>query len=138
MSADKRAQGSQFGPVPEHRGQHRLHRGRHRPPRRGGAAVQRGRHTALQRRVDSGINYPGVISGVHTQAMDGDGFNQWAVDDAGGRMRMRLLASYSAAEIGLGHLIQQSATSAQRGAWRARASRPPPRAGPASGRARAC
>jgi type VI secretion system secreted protein VgrG len=68
--------------------------------------------------VDSGINHPGVISGVHTQAMDGDGFNQWAVDDASGQMRMRLLASYTAAEIGLGHLIQQSASSAQRGSWR--------------------
>jgi type VI secretion system secreted protein VgrG len=68
--------------------------------------------------VDSGINHPGVISGVHTQALDAQGFNQWAVDDASGQMRMRLLASYTAAEIGLGHLIQQSASSAQRGAWR--------------------
>ena len=31
---------------------------------------------------------------------------------------MRLLAGYTAAEVGLGHLIQQSAGSAQRGAWR--------------------
>jgi type VI secretion system secreted protein VgrG len=68
--------------------------------------------------VDSGINHPGVISGVHTHSLDGDGFNQWAVDDASGQLRMRLLASYTAAEIGLGHLIQQSASSAQRGAWR--------------------
>ena len=76
--------------------------------------------------VDSGINHPGVISGVHTHGLDGDGleadsvsqFNQWAIDDASGQMRMRLVASYSAAEIGLGHLIQQSSTSAQRGAWR--------------------
>ena len=79
---------------------------------------------------DCGINHPGVISGIHTQtnthSLDGDGpdassvsqFNQWAIDDASGQMRMRLLAGYTAAEIGLGHLIQQSATSAQRGAWR--------------------
>jgi type VI secretion system secreted protein VgrG len=68
--------------------------------------------------VDSGINHPGVISGVHTQALDGETFNQWAIDDASGQMRMRLLAGYTAAEISLGHLIQQSASSAQRGAWR--------------------
>jgi type VI secretion system secreted protein VgrG len=68
--------------------------------------------------VDSGINHPGVISGVHTHALDGETFNQWAVDDASGQMRMRLLAGYTAAEIGLGHLIQQSASSAQRGSWR--------------------
>ena len=79
---------------------------------------------------DCGINHPGVISGIHTQtnthSLDGDGpdassvsqFNQWAIDDASGQMRMRLLAGYTAAEIGLGHLIQQSASSAQRGAWR--------------------
>ena len=76
--------------------------------------------------VDSGVNHPGVISGVHTHGLDqgsgggggGGGFNQWVIDDASGQLRMRLLAGYTAAEVGLGHLIQQSAGSAQRGAWR--------------------
>lgn len=72
--------------------------------------------------IDSGINHPGVISGLHSHALDGSqgagGFNQWVIDDAAGQLRMRLLCSYSAAEVGLGHLIAQSAHSAQRGSWR--------------------
>ena len=71
--------------------------------------------------VDSGVNHPGVLSGLHSQALDGAGFNQWVLDDATGQLRMRLLSSYSAAQLGLGHLIQQGATAAggaQRGAWR--------------------
>jgi type VI secretion system secreted protein VgrG len=68
--------------------------------------------------VDSGVNHPGVISGLHSQTMDGAGFNQWVLDDATGQMRMRLLCSYTAAQIGLGHLIQQGASGANRGAWR--------------------
>lgn len=68
--------------------------------------------------VDAGVNHPGVISGLHTHALDGGGFNQWVVDDATGQLRMRLLCSYTLAEVGLGHLIQQPAPGAQRGAWR--------------------
>ena len=68
--------------------------------------------------VDSGVNHPGVISGLHTQSLDASGFNQWVMDDASGQLRMRLLASYSSAELGLGHLIAQGAGSANRGAWR--------------------
>ena len=68
--------------------------------------------------VDSGINHPGVISGLHSHHLDGGGFNQWVVDDASGQLRMRLHASYAAAEVGLGHLISQAGSSAQRGAWR--------------------
>ena len=68
--------------------------------------------------VDSGVNHPGVIDGIHSQALDGDGFNQWVLDNATGQLRMRLHASYTAAELGLGHLIQQGASSAQRGGWR--------------------
>ncbi len=68
--------------------------------------------------VDSGVNHPGVISGLHSQRLDGAGFNQLALDDAPGQLRARLHASHASAELGLGHLIQQSADSAQRGAWR--------------------
>jgi type VI secretion system secreted protein VgrG len=67
---------------------------------------------------DSGVNHAGVVSGTHTRTLDGAGFNQWVVDDATGQLRMRLLSSYTAAEVGLGHLIQQRAESAQRGPWR--------------------
>jgi type VI secretion system secreted protein VgrG len=68
--------------------------------------------------VDSGLNHPGVISGVHTHSLDQSSFNQWVIDDASGQLRMRLLAGYTNAELGLGHLIQQSSGSANRGAWR--------------------
>ncbi|NRF69454.1 type VI secretion system tip protein VgrG [Aquincola sp. S2] len=68
--------------------------------------------------VDSGVNHPGVLSGLHSHALDGAGYNQWVIDDATGQLRMRLLCSYTLAEVGLGHLIQQSAGSAQRGSWR--------------------
>ena len=68
--------------------------------------------------VDSGVNHPGVISGVHTHHLDNGSYNQWVIDDASGQLRMRLLAGYTTAELGLGHLIQQSPSSAQRGAWR--------------------
>ena len=66
---------------------------------------------------DSGVNHPGVISGMQTRSLDGSGFNQWVIDDATGQLRMRLLTSYTAAEVGLGHLIEQG-QGAQRGSWR--------------------
>lgn len=68
--------------------------------------------------IDSGVNHSGVISGWHTHSLDQSGFNQWVVDDATGQLRMRLACSYTAAEVGLGHLIAQNAASAQRGSWR--------------------
>ena len=79
--------------------------------------------------VDSGVNHSGVISGWHTHSLDSPGggggsagstggFNQWVLDDATGQLRMRLACSYTAAEVGLGHLIAQRPASAQRGAWR--------------------
>ncbi|WP_396267987.1 type VI secretion system Vgr family protein [Ideonella sp.] len=68
--------------------------------------------------VDSGVNHPGTLSGIHSHSLDQSGFNQWVLDDATAQVRMRLMCSYSAAEVGLGHLIQQAAHTAQRGAWR--------------------
>lgn len=67
---------------------------------------------------ESGVNHPGVISGLHAPTLDGGGFNQWVVDDAAGQLRTRLLSSQADSELSLGHLIQQNATSAQRGGWR--------------------
>ena len=68
--------------------------------------------------VDSGVNHPGVISGLHSHALDGAGFNQWVLDDAPGQLRMRLLSSYASSQLNLGHLIAQGGSSASRGAWR--------------------
>ena len=68
--------------------------------------------------VDSGVNHPGVISGLHTQRLDQGGYNQWVIDDASGQLRMRLVADYAGSELGLGYLIQQSGSSANRGSWR--------------------
>jgi type VI secretion system secreted protein VgrG len=68
--------------------------------------------------VDSGVNHPGVISGLHGHGLDGDGFNQWVIDDASGQLRMRLMSSHGNSQLNLGHLIQQGSQGAQRGAWR--------------------
>ncbi|MFT3721560.1 type VI secretion system Vgr family protein [Pseudorhodoferax sp.] len=68
--------------------------------------------------ADAGVNHPGVISGLHSHALDGAGYNQWVLDDATGQLRMRLASSHAGAQLNLGHLIQQPANSAQRGAWR--------------------
>jgi type VI secretion system secreted protein VgrG len=68
--------------------------------------------------VDSGVNHPGVISGLHSQTLDRAGFNQWVMDDATGQLRMRLLSSHAGSQLNLGHLIQQGSTGANRGAWR--------------------
>lgn len=70
--------------------------------------------------VESGANHPGTLSGWHSHGLDGEGINQWVVDDATGQLRMRL-ASQSAhspwSELSLGHLIGQGPQSSQRGAW---------------------
>lgn len=78
-----------------------LHNGQDRPPFAAG--------------VGSGVNHPGTLSGLHSPTLDRSGYNEWTVDDATGQLRMRLLASYTLAELGLGHLIQQAPAQAQRG-----------------------
>jgi len=67
-----------------------------------------------------GSNHPGVLAGWHADSLDRAGFNQWVIDDATGQCRMRLASQSSASpwsELSLGHLINQGARSAQRGAW---------------------
>ncbi len=70
--------------------------------------------------VDSGANRPGTLSGWQSETLDGEGLNQWVIDDATGQLRMRL-ASFSQgspwSELSLGHLIGQGARSSRRGAW---------------------
>jgi type VI secretion system secreted protein VgrG len=74
--------------------------------------------------IDSGANHPGTLSGWHNQHLDGQGANQWLIDDTGGQLRLRLLnysTSTGHSELTLGHIIQQSARggagNAQRGQW---------------------
>lgn len=66
--------------------------------------------------TDSGVNHPGVVSGLTVPTLDHTQLNQWVLDDATGQLRMRMATSAAAAELGLGHLIAQG-SSAQRGAW---------------------
>ncbi len=68
--------------------------------------------------VDSGANHAGVLSGIHSNNFDGDGFNQWQIDDSQAQLRMRLATSTAATQLNLGYLIQQPAGSAQRGNYR--------------------
>jgi hypothetical protein len=62
-------------------------------------------------------NHPGTQSGWHS-FNHADGYNQWLLDDAPGQVRSRLASSYAVSQLGLGHLVQQSADSAWRGSWR--------------------
>ncbi|MCX7277531.1 MAG: type VI secretion system Vgr family protein, partial [Burkholderiales bacterium] len=68
--------------------------------------------------LDSGINHSGVISGMHSQGLDGQGYNQWVVDDSTGQLRMRLGSSTAASQLNLGYLVSQAPNSAQRGSYR--------------------
>ncbi|MFW9616216.1 type VI secretion system Vgr family protein [Aquabacterium sp.] len=74
--------------------------------------------------VDAGANHGGVLSGWHSTHLDGQGANQWLLDDSAGQLRMRLVthgADLGWSELSLGHLVQQSgaggAGHAHRGAW---------------------
>ncbi|MCB4359477.1 type VI secretion system Vgr family protein [Quatrionicoccus australiensis] len=66
---------------------------------------------------EAGANHPGVLSGWMSHNHD-EGHNQWVTDDAPGQLRTRLASSEQASQLALGHLIQQPATEASRGAWR--------------------
>lgn len=68
--------------------------------------------------VDAGANHPGVLAGLHSRTLDGAHTQQWVVDDAPGQLRTRLATTHTGSELSLGHLINQSPSSAQRGAWR--------------------
>jgi type VI secretion system secreted protein VgrG len=68
--------------------------------------------------IDAAANHPGVLSGIHTHNFDGDGFNQWQLDDTQGQVRMRLATSQASTELNLGYLISQPVGSLQRGNYR--------------------
>lgn len=69
-------------------------------------------------------NHRGTLSGWHRPWLDGQGANQWLIDDAPGQLRMRLLSHGAAGghhELTLGHIVQHSPHGgqghAQRGHW---------------------
>ncbi|MNV03177.1 Phage-related baseplate assembly protein [compost metagenome] len=66
----------------------------------------------------SSANHAGVLSGWHSRALDGSGYNQWIADDAPGQVRTRLASSHAASQLNLGHLNAQSPDESSRGAWR--------------------
>ncbi|MDH0738385.1 type VI secretion system tip protein TssI/VgrG [Achromobacter spanius] len=63
-------------------------------------------------------NHAGVLSGWHSQGLDGAGRNQWVFDDTRGKLRTRLASSTAATQLGLGYLVEQELDDANRGAWR--------------------
>ncbi|MDR7192641.1 type VI secretion system Vgr family protein [Luteimonas terrae] len=64
--------------------------------------------------IDGASNHPGTLSGLHTQAHDGAGTQQWVLDDTPGQLRTRLHTSLADSRLELGYLIQHQ--DAQRGA----------------------
>jgi type VI secretion system secreted protein VgrG len=72
----------------------------------------------------SDANHAGAISGWHHAHLDGQGINQWLIDDTTGQLRMRL-ASHGAlgdhSELTLGRIVRQSVRGGsgqgQRGQW---------------------
>ncbi len=68
--------------------------------------------------MDSDANHVGVLSGMHSHNLDGNGYNQWQLDDTSGQLRMRLASSTAASQLNLGHLIAQAPDAAHRGAYR--------------------
>ena len=63
-------------------------------------------------------NHAGVLSGWHSQGLDGAGRNQWVFDDTKGKLRTRLASSTAATQLGLGYLVEQELDAASRGQWR--------------------
>ncbi|WP_143702186.1 type VI secretion system Vgr family protein, partial [Xanthomonas oryzae] len=51
-------------------------------------------------------NHPGTLSGLHTQAHDGSGTQQWLLDDTPGHLRTRLHTSLADSTLQLGYLLQ--------------------------------
>ncbi|HEL3181662.1 TPA: DUF2345 domain-containing protein, partial [Stenotrophomonas maltophilia] len=67
--------------------------------------------------IDENARHPGVLSGLHTQAHDGSGTQQWLMDDTPGQLRTRLHSSLADSRLELGYLIahQDTARGALRG-----------------------
>ena len=59
-----------------------------------------------------------ALSGWHSQALGGDGYNQWVVDDHSGQLRTRLASSTANSQLSLGYVMSHGATGGERGSWR--------------------
>lgn len=59
-----------------------------------------------------------ALSGIHTANFDGQGGNQWQLDDTPDQLRIRLASSSANSGLHLGHLVQQEAGSVTRGTAR--------------------
>lgn len=59
-----------------------------------------------------------ALSGWHSQALGGDGYNQWVVDDHPGQLRTRLASSTANSQLSLGYVMSHGATGGERGSWR--------------------
>jgi type VI secretion system VgrG family protein len=66
--------------------------------------------------IGSSANHIGTLSGLHTQSLDGDGTQQWLMDDAPGQLRQRLHTTLADSRIELGYLVQSG--NAHRGGLR--------------------
>ena len=56
--------------------------------------------------IDAHAQHPGVLSGLHTEAHDGSGSQQWVIDDTPGQLRNRLHSSLAESRLELGYLVQ--------------------------------
>ena len=67
--------------------------------------------------VDGGLDHGGVVSGWHSHNFngDGDGYNQWLVDDMSSQLQTQLLTSSANSALNLGFLSARSPSSAARG-----------------------
>ena len=59
-----------------------------------------------------------ALSGWHSQALGGDGYNQWVVDDHSGQLRTRLASSTANSQLSLGYVMSHGAIGGDRGSWR--------------------
>ncbi|QCU72617.1 type VI secretion system tip protein VgrG [Luteimonas yindakuii] len=55
--------------------------------------------------IDGSTNHRGTLSGLHTQGHDGDGTQQWVIDDTPGQLRTRLHTTLADSRLELGYLI---------------------------------
>lgn len=55
--------------------------------------------------IDSSANHIGTLSGLHTQSLDGNGAQQWLMDDAPGQLRQRLHTTLADSRVELGYLV---------------------------------
>lgn len=67
---------------------------------------------------DGDAGHDGVLSGWHSNNLEGRDFTQWVTDDTQGQLRMRLAASAAASQLGMGYIVEQQAEQAKRGEWR--------------------